>query len=121
MAKAKVRCSIGKVKTLQHTASGAIAVDDIVVVNGRVCVAYADIANGDSGQMIYQADEIDAPKASGVTIEAGDDAYWDNGNSVFTNVEGSNILCGIFRQGAGSSATECNLELNNLPVPAGGS
>jgi predicted RecA/RadA family phage recombinase len=108
----KLLCSTDNIRTLTHTPGSALEADEIALVNSLVCVAYADIAAAAAGEMIYQADEMDVPKAA-VAIVEGDVAYWDAGAALFTNVVGSNTKCGVFIEAADSGDATARLELNN--------
>ncbi len=112
MAKATVLCPTEKLDTLTNTPGAAVAVDDIVVINTRICVAYADVAAGAKGEFIHRAEEIEAPKAA-VAITEGDTAYWDSAANVFTNVVGLNTKCGMFLESALAGDATARLRLDN--------
>ena len=99
-------------RTIHYAHSAAVSTDDILLVNGRVLIAYADLAADEEGMYFIIADEVEAPKAA-VAIAAGDAAYWDNGASNFTNVVGTNTKCGMFRKAAVGGDANGNLRLDN--------
>lgn len=105
-------CGTDKIKTMNHTPGTLLAVDEIRLINGRVCVAFGDIAASEEGSVIYAAEDIEAPKAA-VAITEGETAYWDDTAKLFTNVLTSNTKCGIFRKAALSGDANARLELDN--------
>lgn len=105
MAKAKVYCSTNRIKTLKAVAAASAEVDDLVVVNSMLTIAYASVAKDNVGLYIYAADEVALPKGSGA-INAGDLLYWDAGNGVVTKTPSTHKLVGFAIDGAGSSDTE---------------
>lgn len=81
---------------------------DIVVENGLIGVLLDDTADEATGLGYVETDERGAgpfPLAA-VEVSRYDIAYYDTGNSVFTNVQGSNIQCGIFLDDAADSDGE---------------
>jgi len=112
MALASVVCMPQHLRTLNHTDASAQAVDTILLISGRVCVAYGDLAANEEGSYIYEASELEVPTAA-VTIVAGETAYWDNGAQLFTNVVGTNTKCGMFRKAAASGDAIASMELVN--------
>lgn len=111
----KLVCSTDNIRTLTRAAGTAIVADTIELIATRVTFAYADIAASAAGEMVYQADEIDVPKAA-VTIAAGETAYWDNAAGLFTNVVGTNTKCGMFLEAAASGDAAARMELTNTPA-----
>lgn len=99
-------------RVIHYIHNAAVVADEIILVGGRVLVAVTDIAANTEGMYYFIADEIEHTKAA-VAIVAGDTAYWDNGNSVFTNVVGTNVKCGVFRKDAAIGDAEANLRLDN--------
>lgn len=112
MAKATVLSPLEDCKTLHYAHTSAVAVDDIILLNGRVLVAYADAAANASAQYLHTIPELEAAVTPTDVIVSGDIAYWDNTNNVFTKVTTSNTKCGVFRKAKASGIAVANLELN---------
>jgi predicted RecA/RadA family phage recombinase len=113
MPSAVVRCPSHRVKTLTHAPAAAATVDDILLVNGNVLIAYADIALGVDGEWIYEATDVEVPKVAATAITEGDAAYWDDSEGNFTNVSTDNTLCGKFTKAAASADTAAYIDLRN--------
>lgn len=112
MSKATVLSPSHANKTIHLAHTAAVAADDVLLLNGRVLIAYSNHAANESGQWYFQCDEIEHAKAA-VAILAGQTAYWDNAASVFTNVVGTNTKCGVFRKAQLAGDASCNLRLDN--------
>lgn len=113
MPSAVVRCPSHRVKTLTHAPSADATVDDILLVNGNVLIAYADITATEDGEWIYEATDVEVPKVAATAITEGDAAYWDDTAKVFTNVVGTNTLCGKFTKAALAADTVAYVDLRN--------
>jgi len=100
-----------KYDALKHSHTAAIVAGTIMLLLSRVLVARNDSAANAANVFIHEAD-IEAPKAA-VTIVAGDTAYWDNTNNVFTNVVGTNTKCGMFTEAAATADAVAQIHLTN--------
>lgn len=98
-------------KALKHDPAGAVAVDTVTVINSKVTFAAADVAAGEVGAFVYEATDVEVPTAA-VTITAGEDAYYDSGADNFTNVVGTNTLCGVFTEDAASGDAVGRIDLH---------
>lgn len=83
MAKAKY-VNRGEVYPVEHTASGDVAVDDVVVLGGvstkkaSLGVAMKNVADGETvGAAIATGGTFEFPKVSGAVILAGQGVNWD--------------------------------------------
>lgn len=102
-----------KWKTLTHAPAGAVAVDTVTVINTtRVCFAAADVAAGENGEFVYEADDVEVVKDATVTIVEGDKAYYHAGNDNFTNVVTAAVECGVWREAAESADTAGKIDLH---------
>lgn len=106
MAKAKIYCSTNRIKTLKAAPNADVQVDDLVVINNLLTIAYANTKQNTVGEFVYAADEVALPKATGSAINAGALLYWDADTSKVTTTVGSNKKIGIALAGAGSDDTE---------------
>lgn len=112
MSTAQILCGHHRVNTMRHTATAAMAVDDVALINGRVCVAWRSAEIGDSIEAVYDAAIVLGPKAA-VTFAPGDAVYWDNTAELFTNVSTSNTKCGMALDAAASGDAEVKFHLYN--------
>lgn len=111
MATAEILSMMSEVKTFQDAPGADVTIGTVALVGGRVTIAYDDITSGEDGSFVYAAEQIEAPMAA-VTIVAGEAAYWDDSAKLFTNVVGSNTLCGMFLEDAASGTATVRMELN---------
>ena len=79
--------------SLKMAAPAAVAAGDIVVIGGRVLVAYSDAAQNAQNVYVHEA-RLEAPKAA-VAIASGATLYWDAAANVFTTVAVGNTKCGM--------------------------
>lgn len=112
MPSATVRGPSHRIKTLVHAPAADASVDDVLLVNGNVLIAYGDIATGVDGEWIYAATDVEVSKAA-VTILEGQPAYWDDTAKLFTNVATANTLCGKFVKAAASGDALAYVDLRN--------
>lgn len=110
---AELLCPADQLKTFTHTAAADYSAGDMQLINGLLSIAYADIANGDEGEMVYSAALVEAPKAA-VQIDAPEVAYWDDTAKNITNISTGNTKCGLFTESFASSDENCVFELQNV-------
>jgi len=70
-----------------------------------------DVSEDDTAELIVQAERVQVNKAA-VAATAGEDAYYDSGNDVFTNAVGSNRKCGFFLEDAALGASTAEIEFD---------
>ncbi len=112
MAKATNLTDSLRTKTLKYTHTAAVAEDDIILLGGRVLIAFDDYLANAEGVYVHGGERVEAPKAA-VALTSGETAYWDNGAANFTNVVGTNTKCGIFVEDKLGGDALCVLELDN--------
>lgn len=79
--------------TMTITAAAAFSSGDGVKIGDRLGVAHDDVANG--AQLVCHMDGVAVlPKDPTDTWSAGDDLYWDLGNSRLTNTAAGNSPAG---------------------------
>lgn len=62
--------------------------------------------------LIYDAEKIVVPKATGVSLALGGKVYFDASAAKVTSVSSGNTLCGRALEAAGSSVTEIEIDLD---------
>lgn len=99
--------------SMVFTASVDRTAGDLIQVEDRVGVVVNDTDSGEEGVIVYEAEVIDVPKATGtgITFTAGDKVYYDSGNDNVTNVAGGNSTIGTTNEDAGASATTVEIDL----------
>ena len=115
MATAKNLTDSIRTKTLKYTNASAVSAGDIVTINGKVCIALDDYDANAEGIYIWGSDMIEGPKEANLAVTAGETAYWDATNSVFTSSDGAgaNTKVGVFVESAAATDTTCVLALIN--------
>lgn len=85
-----------------NTSGGAYSAGEAVKENEVSGFTLADIPDTEKYTLVVKASRVRAAKAA-VTIVAGEVLYWDDGNSVVTNVDpGGTIVLGYAIEGAAS-------------------
>lgn len=77
-----------------------------------VGVVVDDIAASADGVLIYSAEKITVPKATGIVLTKGCKVYFDAAAGNITTTSAGNTLCGRATVASGSSATEAQIDLN---------
>ncbi|WP_167631571.1 DUF2190 family protein [Mariprofundus ferrooxydans] len=113
MAKVTTRPSINDVDYLKIAHTAAVAIDDIIVINGRVLVSLGDYAANEAGLYAYGADNITGPKEAPLVINPGDTLYWDATNAVLTKTATANTKCAICKEASASADTTVVFDLCN--------
>jgi len=113
MPTARLDSGFDDLDTLMHTPTIDTPVETVVVINGRVCVAYGTVKANTAGRFIFQAPEFQVPIAA-VTVVEGDGMFWDAGANLFTNVATGNIKCGYFLEPATATDGVAAAKLDNL-------
>lgn len=100
-------------ESLTLIATAAIALGDIVVINGRVLVALNTAAIGEKVAFAHEA-RIEAPKVAATAVGAGATMYWDATNQVFTpTVAVGLIKCGMAIAPAAAADALVQMTLTN--------
>ena len=90
--------------------SGGYTAGDMVKVQDTVGVISESVLATKVAVLIYACEKIVVPKATGITLEAGDKVYYDGAGAI-TNVSSGNTLCGRALEAAGSSDEEVEIHL----------
>ncbi|MFQ5737142.1 MAG: DUF2190 family protein [Thermodesulfobacteriota bacterium] len=102
-----------RTKTLKYKHTAAVAINDIILLGGRVLIAIAAVLANAEGVYIHAAERVEMPKEAPLVITAGDTVYWDNTNAVITKTATANTKCGIAVEDAASADTVVVIELDN--------
>jgi predicted RecA/RadA family phage recombinase len=94
-----------------HTASGAIAAGDVVVMSAIVGVALAAIADGAVGAVAVEG-LFAVTKKSGDTFAQGEAVYWDTTPGEATSTSSGNTLMGHAAEAAASGDATVTVLLN---------
>ncbi|MDR3389930.1 MAG: DUF2190 family protein [Rudaea sp.] len=89
----QTRTPIGLDVTTQLIAAANNVAFTPVLMNSKVWIPQNTVSSGALNSYLVYTHISDYAQAA-VTIAAGDKIYWDNTNSVFTNVASGNTLCG---------------------------
>lgn len=90
-----------KVTQFAHTAATTALTP--ILINAKVFIPLNSAAANALNAFFVNA-EISGYAQAAVNIAAGDKIYWDNTNSVFTNVPTSNTLCGYALEASASGS-----------------
>lgn len=74
---AKIRDSIGNVRTLKHTHTAALEPGKVLVANGQVLVAINKTAADEENVFAYRG-RVELDKTAALAINVGDVVYWDD-------------------------------------------
>jgi predicted RecA/RadA family phage recombinase len=99
-------------KYLDHTPVADVGAGDIILLNKLVGVAVRPIPANTLGALAVVGVFSQAPKATGETWAAGEQLYWDAGNSRFTKTVGSNTAAGKAFASALSGDTTGVIKIN---------
>lgn len=105
----ELRTAMSQCASMRVTApSGGYTAGQMVKIEDIVGVIVDDIAEGETGAMIYRAEKVVLPKStvSGQnTFTAGDKIYFDAVDANVNSSSSSNTLCGRALEDAGAAAT----------------
>lgn len=98
-------------KTIDYTATAAIAVGEVVPMVTIIGVAQTDIANGDTGTLVIDG-VFECPAINSVAFAVGDQLYWDDTANQLTKVSTSNTPAGKCTAIKGTTATTAQIKIN---------
>lgn len=100
-------------KTIEYTndTGATITSGSVVLINKRIGVATADIADGAVGILEVEGVFL-LPKTSSDTVTQGALLYWDNTNKTLTTTETDNTLAGYAFADAGNGTTTVKIKIN---------
>lgn len=104
MAKGTLIDSLENTRTLKYANASAVAMGDVVVVNGQVLVALGDYSAAAVGLYAYRG-KVSLPKTVAQAQPAGSIIYWDATNGVTTTTATSNTRLGIAVEDAAAADT----------------
>ena len=94
-----------------HTASGAVAAGDFVLMGTMIGVSLNTLSTGQTGPV--KVNEVfTAPKLSTDVMAQGAQLYWDNTNKRFTTTASGNTACAKAYKAAGNGAATVEALLN---------
>ncbi len=111
-----LRTSLEHAKTVDITNGGsAVSAGDIVALGDIFGAVVEDTAANDPGVVIYQAEKIVLPKATGTgAIAAGDKVYYDATNKDITSTATANTLVGIATVAAADGDTTIEIDFDPM-------
>lgn len=98
-------------EVLNHVASGAKTVGQVVLIGDRIGIALAAIADGATGALAVEG-VFTIDKTTPEVYAQGDQLYWVAGTSKVSSTAGSNKKAGIAAAAALSAATTCAVKIN---------
>ena len=109
----KLRTRLENAKTLVATtgANETVSAGQMTVVSDTIGVVVEDAGHSSPFVLVYEAEKIVAPKATGVSFGPGDKVYFDGTARKVTAVAPGNTLCGVALAAAGSNDTEVLIDL----------
>jgi len=111
----KLRTKMESAKTLKaKTGEGeTLSAGAMVKVNDTIGVVVEDAAENSEFVLIYEAEKIIVPKATGtgISFSAGDNVYYDAAAKKVSSASSGNTLCGKALEDAGDNAAEVLIDL----------
>ena len=109
----KLRTKLESAKTLRASTGTNATHDagDMVVVGDTIGVVVEDVGTSSDFVLVYEAEKIVVPKASGQTFSAGGAVYYDPSAHNVTGVSSSNTQCGRALEAAGTADAEALIDL----------
>ncbi len=106
----KIRGALSDVKTIKYKHASATTKDTIYLINGRPMLAVNSADANKENTFVYEG-RIEYAKVSAQAWTAGDDIYWDNGDSKFTTVQAGNSHAGIAAENAANPTSTGIIDL----------
>lgn len=100
----------GKRMTWLNSTGSDVSSNDVVPVEDKICVALADIANGESGALATE-EVYQVTKQAGEAMIQGKDVHWDTAQGIATHVSSGNISMGTCWAASASAAVVVNVKL----------
>lgn len=103
MSTATIRDAITNTRTIKYAHTAAVAIGEIIMVNGVVLIAVnAALANADNAY-IYSG-KVEVPKNTSLQIDQWDQVYWDVADDEVNKSPAGNTLLSYCLEDAASSA-----------------
>lgn len=111
----KLRTKLESAKTLKLSTgeNETYSAGEMLKVHDTIGVVVEDAAANSEFVLVYEAEKIVAPKATGqgISLTAGDNVYYDASAKKVTNASSGNTLCGKALEDAGDNAAEVLIDL----------
>jgi predicted RecA/RadA family phage recombinase len=111
----KLRTKLESAKTLtaKTGAEETYEAGEMIKFGDTIGVVVEDVAENSDFVLIYEAEKIVAPKATGtgISFAPGDNVYYDASAKKVTNASTNNTLCGKALGDAGDNTTEALIDL----------
>jgi len=109
----KLRTKLESVKTLRATtdATTTHSSGDLIVVEDTIGVVVEDVAISSDFVLVYEAEKIVVPKATGQSFTVGDAVFYDPANANVTAVTTDNTKCGRALEAVGTADAEVMIDL----------
>ena len=111
----KLRTKLESAKTLKaKTGVGeTYSAGEMIKVNDTVGVVVEDVGENSEFVLVYSAEKIIVPKATGtgITFSVGENVYYDPSLKKVTNNSSGTILCGKALEDAGENDAEVLIDL----------
>jgi predicted RecA/RadA family phage recombinase len=109
----KLRTRLESAKTLLATtgAEETVSAGEMTVVGDTIGVVVEDAGTSSPFVLVYEAEKILVPKATGVSIAVGGKVYFDAAEKNVTSTATDNTLCGRALAAVASAETEALIDL----------
>ncbi|MFO8056109.1 MAG: DUF2190 family protein [bacterium] len=109
----KLRTRLESAKTLKATTDSTTthSAGDMTVVGSTIGVVVEDAGTSSDFVLVYEAEKIVVPKATGISFSAGDLVYFDGAEKNVTSEATGNTKCGRALEAAGTSDDELLMDL----------
>lgn len=111
----KLRTKLESAKTLKASTgtSETHSAGDMIAVGGTVGVVVEDVGTSSDFILVYDAEKIVVPKATGtgISFSPGDNVYYDPNANCVTSVSTDNTKCGKALESADTSDDELLMDL----------
>jgi hypothetical protein len=111
----KLRTKLESAKTMKLTTgeNESLSAGEMTKVHDTIGVVVEDAAPNSEFVLVYEAEKLVAPKATGqgISLAAGDNVYYDASAKKVTNAASGNTLCGKALEDAGEDDSEVLIDL----------
>ena len=109
----KLRTKLESAKSLRATTgtNSTHSAGDMTVVGDTLGVVVEDVGTSSDFVLVYEAEKIVAPKATGVSFTPGSAVYYDAANHDVTSVSTGNTKCGRALETVGTADEEVLIDL----------
>ncbi len=109
----KLRTKLESAKTLKAATDSSTthSAGDMILVGSTVGVVVEDVGTNSDFVLVYEAEKIVVPKATGISFAPGDLVYFDGAAGKVTSEATGNTKCGRALQTAGTADDEALIDL----------